>query len=293
MEKIEINTTLCKSCGICVEICPNKVFRQENGQTSIIKERIPLCFTCGQCMAICAAEAVTVEGYTYEKNFYTLPEPTSYEKSFLDLIRSRRAVRSFLDKPVPRELLEKIAEAISMAPPGLPPVKTEITIVQNTDLIRKSLPYMIEDYDFLYKGMHNPLMRFFIKKQAGKEMFRVLESHIVPMMKERLPGLKAGTEDTITRYAPAMILFHANRNEILYKEDINIAVTYGFLAAHAFGLGGSAMTIIYPMIERNKVLRRLFSIPEANEVVGSIILGYPKYSFKRGIRRPLKNITWL
>jgi len=293
MRKLEVNKTLCKACGLCAEVCPNKVFRKENDQTSIIKERIPLCFACGQCMAICPTKAVTVEGYSYEDNFFDLPEPTSYEKSFFDLIRSRRAVRNFLDKPIPRELLEKIAEAISMAPPGFPPVKIAITIVQNTDLIRKSLPYMIEDYDFLYKGMHNPVIRFYIKKRAGREMFRSLESHIVPMMKERLPGLKAGTEDTITRNAPAMILFHANRNETLYKEDIHTAVTYGFLASHALGLGGSAMTLIYPMIDSNKALRQLFSIPEENEVAGSMILGYPKFSYKRGIRRPLKNITWL
>lgn len=293
MEKIRIDNTLCKSCGLCVEICPNRVFRKENGKTSIIKERIHLCFACGQCMAICAKKAVAIEGYTYENNFFKLPEAISYEKSFFDLIKSRRAIRNFVDKPVPRELLKKIVEAISMAPPGIPPVKIEITVVQNTDLIRKALPYMIADYDFIYRGMHNPVTRFFIKKQAGKEMFKVIQRHIVPMMEERLPGLRARTEDTITRNAPAMILFHVNRNEAAYQEDINIAVTYGFLAAHAFGLGGSAMTIIYPIIERNKALRQLFSIPEANEVLGSMILGYPKYSFKRGIRRPLKNITWL
>ncbi|MCU0290078.1 MAG: nitroreductase family protein, partial [Acidobacteria bacterium] len=275
MKKLEVNSTLCKSCGLCIEVCPNKVYRKVDGKTSIIKERIGLCFVCGQCMAICPTKAVAVEGLTYEENFFKLPEPVSYEKSFFDLIRSRRAVRNFLDKPVPRELLEKIAEAITMAPPGFPPVKIEITIVQNTDLIRKSLQYMIADYDFLYKGMHNPVMRFFIKKNAGSEMFKSLESHIVPMMKERLPGLKAETEDTITRNAPAMILFHASRNEISYQEDINIAVTYGFLAAHALGLGGSAMTLIYPMIERNKALRKLFSIPENNEGLGSMILGYP------------------
>lgn len=293
MEKIKMDASLCKSCGLCIEICPNKIFRLENGRTSIINKRIHLCFTCGQCMAICTAKAITIEGYTYEENFFELPKPASFETPFFDMIKSRRAVRNFADKPVPRELLEKIVEAISMAPPGIPPAKTEITVVQNTDLIRKSLPYMISDYDFLYKGMRNPFIRFIIQIKAGWEMFRTLKQHIVPMMRERLPDLKAGTEDTITRYAPAMILFHANRNEVLYQEDIHIAVTYGFLAAHALGLGGSAMTIIYPIIEKNKALRQLFAIPESNEVVGSIIIGYPKYYFRRGIRRPLKNITWL
>ncbi len=293
MKKLEIEAKLCKACGLCAEVCPNKVFRKEGGHTTVRAERIHLCFACGQCMAICPTKAVAVEGYSYEESFYELPERGSYEEPFFNLIRTRRAVRNFSDKPVPRALLEKVADAISLAPPGFPPVKTEITIVQNPELIRKALPFMVAGYDFLYKGMHNPMMRFLIRTRAGRERFKSLESHIVPMMKERLPGLKAGTEDTITRNAPAMILFHASRNEALYHEDIHIAVTYGFLAAHALGLGGSAMTLIYPMVDSNKELRKLFSIPEENEVAGSIILGYPKYAFKRGIRRPLKSITWL
>jgi len=40
-----------------------------------------------------------------------------------------------------------------------------------------------------------------------------------------------------------MIIFHANRNEENCREDIIIAATYGILAAHALGLGGSIMDI--------------------------------------------------
>ena len=51
--------------------------------------------------------------------------------------------------------------------------------------------------------------------------------------------------------------------------------------------------LIYPMIDNSKALRKLFSIPEENEVAGSMILGFPKYKYQRGIRRHLKNVTWL
>jgi nitroreductase len=112
-------------------------------------------------------------------------------------------------------------------------------------------------------------------------------------MKNRLPELKMGIEDTITRNAPAMILFHANRDAENYRGDIYIALTYGFLAAYALGLGGSAMDIIPPPIERNRELRKMFFIPDTNEVVGCMILGYPKYRYKRGIKRELKSVKWI
>ena len=112
-------------------------------------------------------------------------------------------------------------------------------------------------------------------------------------MKIRLPDLKAGVEDTITRNAPAMIIFHADKEAENYREDIYIALTYGFLAAHSLGLGGSAMDLIPPPIERNKELRKMFSIPDNNEVVGSMIVGFPKYKYRRAIKRELKSVTWI
>jgi hypothetical protein len=63
---------------------------------------------------------------------------------------------------VSKELLEKIVQAIEFAPPGFPPIKTEVVVVQDTNLIRKALPHMIGVYDFLVKAMTNPLMRFII-----------------------------------------------------------------------------------------------------------------------------------
>ena len=166
-------------------------------------------------------------------------------------------------------------------------------VVQETTLIRKALPHMIGVYDFLVKAMDKPMMRFFIKRRVGPEKFNLLVHHVVPLMKNRLPELKMGVEDTITRNAPAMILFHANRNTENYKQDIYIALTYGFLAAHALGLGGSAMDIIPPPIEKNQELRKMFFIPDTNEVVGCIILGYPKYSYQKAIKRELKSVKWI
>jgi nitroreductase/NAD-dependent dihydropyrimidine dehydrogenase PreA subunit len=291
---ISINHDTCKKCLLCSEVCPNKIIvRNNSNEMTTRADRIALCFKCGQCMAVCSTLSIQVDSLSYEDDFFTLPEKASYEDSFYDLIHTRRAVRNFKEKPVPREVLEKIVEAISFAPPGFPPVKTKIVVVQNTELIRKALPNMIRLYDSLTKIMKNPVIRFFIKREVGRVKFKTMQEHLIPLLNSRLPELKNGTEDTLTRYAPAMILFLADKNGEDIHQDISIAATYGMLATHSLGLGGSIMDIIPPAIERDKELRKMFCIPDNHEVVTSMIIGYPKYKYLRGIKRGLKSVQWL
>jgi nitroreductase len=141
--------------------------------------------------------------------------------------------------------------------------------------------------------MKKPIPRFFIKKEVGKKKFKTMEEHLIPLLISRLPALKNGTEDTITRNTPAMILFLADKNEEDIAQDISIAATYGMLATHSLGLGGSIMDLIPPAIEKDKELRKLFCVPDHQEVVTSIIIGYPKYKYQRGIKRSLKSVKWI
>jgi len=289
-----INRETCNICGLCEEICPIRLMTKDSeAGISFRPDRLLLCIKCGQCMAVCPSQSIVVDGLAYERDFFALPPGPAAEMPFLEMIQTRRAIRVFKDKPVPTELLERVVEAITFAPPGFTPLKTEIVVVQDTAVIRQALPEMIKVYDGLVKAMSHPIGRFFIRRKVGAAKFKTLERHVVPLMKSRLPELKQGTEDTITRYAPAMILFHAHRDAENYEGDSHVAVTYGFLAAHALGLGGSAMTIIPPAIQNSPVLRKLFSIPDSNVVVASMILGYPKYRYQRGIKRELRGMTWI
>jgi ferredoxin len=294
MEAITINQSTCKKCHLCMEVCPQKLYiKNSSNEISTRPDRVHLCIKCGQCMAVCSTQSVVVAGLSYQSDFFELPENGSSEESFYNLIYTRRAIRNFKDKPVPKDLLEKVVEAISFAPPGFPPLKTEIIVVQNSELIRNALPNMVKLYDKLVAMMGKPMYRYFIKKEVGDKKFRSMENHLIPMLTRRLPELKNGTEDTITRYAPAMILFLADKKGEDIQQDISIAASYGMLAIHSLGLGGSIMDLIPPAINKEKELRKLFCIPDTHEVITSLIIGYPKYKYQRGIKRNLKSVKWL
>ncbi len=291
---VRIDQGTCTGCGLCGEVCPNRAMRKDAaGRMSLRQDRVELCVRCGQCMAICPSESILVEGLDYDSDFFDLAETPGRGHPFFELIATRRAVRSYEDRPVPRVLLEKVVEAIAFAPPSFPPIKTEIVVVQDPAVMRKSLPYMIAMYDRLVRAMDQPVARVFIRRQVGRETFHSLESHVVPAMRSRLPELKAGAEDTITRGAPAMILFHADRRAENYETDLHIALTYGFLAAHTVGLGATAIDLIPPTIERSQELRNMLSIPDGNRVVAAMILGFPRVRYRRGIRRELKGVQWI
>jgi len=291
---VSIDQQTCKACGLCGEVCPNKILAKNPlGRITFRQDRLSFCMKCGQCMAVCPTKSIYIEGLSYSGDFFEIPEGAAIEAPFFHMIASRRAIRNFRDQPVPKELLEKVVQAITFAPPGFTPIKTEIAVVQDTQVIRKALPYMIKLYDDLVRAMGNPIGRFFIRREVGKEKFNTIKNHLIPLLKSRLPELKRGEEDTLTRNAPAMILFHASKTAENYEADAYVALTYGFLAAHALGLGGSAMDIIPPAIQHSPELRKMFSIPHGNRVVASMILGYPKHPYQRGIRRTLKSVTWI
>ncbi len=291
---ISFGTGTCTACGLCARVCPNLVIMKDGaGAMAVSPGRAHVCFACGQCMAVCPTGSVVVRGLSYERDFFELPASGPDERGFFDLLSTRRAVRAFRDRPVPSALLERIVHAIALAPPGFPPLKTGLIVVQDPAVIRQALPHMIDLYGKLMRAMKNPLARFFIRREVGLQKYRLMRTHLVPLLETRMEGLRAGTEDTITRGAPAMILFHASRTAEDAHEDLFIAAAYGSLAAHALGLGGSIMSIIPPAVDRTPALRELFKVPDGHEVVTSLILGYPAVKYRRGIKRELKSVAWI
>ncbi len=72
-----------------------------------------------------------------------------------------------------------------------------------------------------------------------------------------------------------------------------IYATYSILTAHSLGLGATMIGIIPAAINKVSEVKEIFKIPERNEAVMSVIIGYPKYKYKRTIKRKNKNVEWI
>jgi nitroreductase len=243
-------------------------------------------------MAMCGHKSISIEGLSYDTNFQALPGLTFDPAAFKNFLLTRRSVRVFQDRPVPRELLEEIVYMLSTVPFGVHPDNVQITVIKDKSLIEKAVPLMSAMYKQMHKLFRAPLLGWLILKSMPKEVSNTLTNFIMPHIDKGF-YINPDKIDDIARNAPAMILFHAPKGAEEHTADAHICLTYALLAAHSLGLGATAIGLIDPAINHSKPLRKLFQIPDGNEVVEAMILGYPKYRFKHAIIRPKSKVTYL
>ena len=66
MDKIKLNGSWCKGCGLCIEICPKNVYDRESkvstkGFREIIIKNPDTCNQCQLCELLCPDLAITIE----------------------------------------------------------------------------------------------------------------------------------------------------------------------------------------------------------------------------------------
>jgi len=290
--KYTINQETCKKCKLCIEVCAcNKLGFNENQEVYFIPERDAVCLHCGQCMAVCNSKAIQINGLSYSNDFIDLPDNNVSYPDLLNLYSTRRSIRNFKDKPVPKEVIQQIIDSIAFAPYGASPNDLYISVVNNRRTIESALPLMSEFYDNLVKWIDNPVIRFVFKQKKDAETYNTVKNHVYPIAK--LGNYKLEYGDRITRNAPAILIFHANKGAEAHTHNAIIYATYAMLAAHSLGLGATMISLVPAAINKVKALKDIFRIPEDNEAVISLILGYPKIKYKRAIKRDKKNISWI
>jgi NAD-dependent dihydropyrimidine dehydrogenase PreA subunit/nitroreductase len=288
----QIDQEKCKKCMLCTRVCPCNIFGvNEHKEVFFIQEREAICLTCGQCMAVCKSRAIKVNGLSYTSDFKDLPESKWQFEDFTDFLSGRRSVRNFLEKSVPDDLINRLLEPVCYAPFGAAPEKMCITVVNSRERIVLALPHMEKFLDDIVTWMENPVIRYTIKRKKDPETFNTIKNHLYPMSKLKNYKLEYG--DRITRNAPALIIFHAAEGAEAHSDNSLIYATYTMLAAHALGLGATMNGIVPNAINKNKKVRELFDIPASHEASMSVILGYPKYSYQRTLRRTKHSIRIL
>ena len=281
MLKININLDLCEKCGTCVQICPEKVFAQGKKESVAEVAHESMCIACGQCVAVCPKGAIEhvdfPEGSIKPINQEVLPSPDQ----ILEIIRARRSIRVFRDKPVEKELIEKIIDGARFAPTANNTQCTEYIVIREKSVLHEIVTYTADCIEKIIEQIRNPEPSDFDCWMEELDDFEMTVNSV-----------KNG-KDWILHDAPVLLLFHVDKNVGFAEVNANLALQNATFVSEALGIGSFYTGYVVAACEIDERIPQLLSLPDGHKIYGGLALGYPKIKFKNWIERKSPQITWM
>lgn len=288
--KRSIDRKSCIKCEACDRSCPVGLFELKDGGMHFKDEADDRCILCGHCIAACPPDVIAIDALPKE-SFPTLSDAQASPGQLQELMDGRRSIRAFEDRPVEREKLKRIIEAVSTVPVGCGGNPHPVTVIDGREKLAAMLPSIIEFYRKFLRGMHSPIFKHVLRFMLGKNRYIGLRNFL-PLVGRLIEYYDATGNDGITWGAPVLMIFHAPRQKITAEPDPVIACTYAMLAAHAEGLGSTMIGMVPSYLNQNAQEKKRLGIPSSNDVVLTLIVGYPKGKYVRGIRRHVE-VNWV
>ena len=198
MPEIRVNQDLCTKCGICVLCCPATL------SNDLQKAAIPdvldteYCIECGHCVAICPYDAIVHEKFPDNHVIIIKKDLIPKIEQTLELLRSRRSIRQFEDKPVEKELIEKIIEAARFAPSAHNSQSTRYLVIQDRKVMERITELTTKFLARMLRLFLNPVTRIFFlrlspvqKKEAFKPTVYIDIEEYIEKKKEAMAEYKS------------------------------------------------------------------------------------------------------
>jgi len=286
---IKIDSTKCTKCGFCFEVCPNYVL--DLGESREIRVRYPeQCCICGHCVAICPENALIHEKMPIEK-FEDVPITIVPTENMRDLLLSRRSVRAFKEKPVPKELIEKLIEVGIHAGTSSNGQTEGMIIIQDRKRLSELEKMVIEVvWDKGLKHLGDRFGQKLVRAKIGDEMVRQSISYHHIIKNRRKNNQLAGA---VFRNAPVVIVIHGLRTNLLAHANCSLAARNMEILAKTMGLGTCLVGFLSAAALLAEEVGKYLEIPHDHNIFSAIMLGYPKYEFKKTIPRKERQVRWI
>jgi nitroreductase len=192
---------------------------------------------------------------SYSRNFVSSEEMIDRSNKFYEFMDSRRTVRDFSDKPVPKEVIEKIILTASTAPSGAHKQPWTFCVISNKELKSK------------------------IRKMAEEEEYKSYNERMPDEWIEALAPLGTDWNKPFIDIAPWItIVFKKSydlvdgkkKNNYYVNESVGLAAGFLLAAIHHAGLVALTHTPS-PMNFISEALQR----PENEKPILLIPIGYP------------------
>lgn len=273
MSLFTIDREKCGRDGICAAECPVGIIGMpgEGGFPSPVAGAESLCINCGHCVAVCPRGALHLKTMGPQDCLPVPGEGFISPDQASGFLRSRRSIRTYSESPVDPDLIKGIIDVACYAPSGhnTQPVKW-LVVRDRSEVLRLS-------------GLVVDWMRYLIKEKPEAAL---------PMHLDLVVGSWERGEDRICRGAPHVIMAYAAEDIPTAPSACTIALTYLELAAYSTGLGAcwagyfNLAAMFYPP------MKKALELPQGCQSYGAMMIGYPKYRYKRIPLRNRPEITW-
>ncbi|HWR25059.1 MAG TPA: nitroreductase family protein [Methanosarcina sp.] len=270
MSLVSFEREKCTACGICSTICPvNIIMSGEEGTPSLPSEYEAFCSRCGHCEAACPTGAITSNYDIYPPEDDIADTGQISPEVLTKYVQSRRSIRVFKDKPVEKEKIESIFEAVRFAPSGMNAQPVKWIVVTDAAEVKKFADLTID----------------WVRMMDQMDIDHPLK----PVLPALISLADAGI-DPICRGASCLVYAYSE-NAFEYTDSI-IALTTFDLLAPSFGLGTCWAGLLHFAATGYQPLREALGIPEECVPQYPMLFGYPKYKYRKIPGRKKPDIIW-
>jgi nitroreductase/NAD-dependent dihydropyrimidine dehydrogenase PreA subunit len=289
MSIVTIDQERCKRDGLCVSIC-QKVFSQEaKGSVPSVAHEAS-CNSCGHCVLICPSGAISQADCPPEIIHPVRTDLIPSYEQVREMIAARRSIRTFQERPVEKEIIEKVIDGARFAPSLKNSQSTRFTVVQDKALLHAIASSTAEWLGKVAKRLKNPFWRKLYTLRGEADIEQVLQwidqfDFIAENMRRNV--------DLVLFGAPLLLLFHAD--ETMRSADVNatLALHNATMLASSLHLGSFYTGYVVTACDHDKAIPRLIELPKKQRVYGGLALGYPAIQFSRWIDRRPAQVRWL
>ncbi len=264
MAFLTIDHDKCKRDGICVAECPFSLIHEnrETGFPEVRPAAERLCIVCGHCLAVCPHQALTLKAVNGAASPLVDRQLAASPAVLAQFLKSRRSIRTYRKDRVDRATQEQLLDITRWAPSAKNGQPVHWLMVEDEAELRR-LAGMVVDWfreENLYPG---------VVKAWGE------------------------SKDLVLRDAPLLAIAHAPKTGLLKPtEDCTIALTYLELAAHANGLGACWAGFLMSAANAYQPLIEALALPQDHKVYGAMMLGHPKFRYRRIPPRLPVRVEW-